>query len=71
MAEIHFDEYGLIPEFPEEIIDAQVKYWNIIKPYLDKMTMTEARAFLFYINFDADMSAYIIRRRVGKRKPIK
>lgn len=68
MKEIHFNEYGMIPEFPKEIADAQLKYWDVIKPYLDKMTMTEARAFLFYINFDADMSVYMIRRSMEKRK---
>ena len=68
MKEIHFNEFGLLPDYPQELHDAQREYWRTIEPYLDKMTMTEARAMLFYVNMDCDMSAYLIMRGIKARE---
>ena len=66
--ELKFNEFGMIPDYPQELIDAQMKYWDAIKPYLDSLSMTEARAMLFYINMDCEMSRYLILRGISVRK---
>jgi len=63
-----FNNYGNIPKFPQELYDAQQKYFNTIKPYLDKLSIVEVRAFQFYTDMSPLYSVYILTRQVDARK---
>jgi hypothetical protein len=67
MEKIVFNEYGN-PKIPQEIFDAQNTYMGIIRPYLDNISLIEARAMLYFLNMDLHISEYILRRQVEVRK---
>ena len=58
----------MIPDFPEEINKARNAYWEVVKPYLDAMSMVEVRAFEYYINMDDCISGYLLRRASKMKK---
>jgi hypothetical protein len=63
-----FNRYGNIPTIPQEIRDAQYKYFETIKPYLDKMSIVEVRAFQYYTDISLEYSTYILTRQMIARK---
>ena len=65
--EIHFNEYGSLT-LPNEIFEARIKYWKVIEPYLDKMSVVEVRAFEMYVNMGMELAGYILRRQSKERK---
>lgn len=63
-----FNEYGNIPEIPQDIMEAQNAYMRVLKPHLDKMTIIEAKAFIWNIGMDGHFAVYILTRQVNLRK---
>jgi len=63
-----FNEHGNVMEFPDDLFKAQQEYFNVLKKHLDQMTILEVRAFCYYINLNAEVAAYIVRRQLDMRK---
>lgn len=62
-----FNKYGNA-FLPDEVHQAQLEYFSIIEKYLDKMSLLEARAFLWYINLDGLLAGYLLRRQSKESK---
>lgn len=67
MRMVVFNKYGNAT-VPDEVWEAQRKYFDVLKKYLDDMSILEVRAFIEYVDIKADMAAYIIRRQLKIRK---
>lgn len=63
-----FDRYGNVPNLPEEIWEAKNRYFNVIEKHLNKMPIVEVKAFLLYINMEAEIAGYILRRQAALRR---
>jgi hypothetical protein len=65
---IKINEYGVITNFPQEICAAQYKYFDVIKPYLDSLSIVEVRTMEHYCTMDFCFAEYILRRNFEKAK---
>lgn len=63
-----FNEYGNFLGERQDISQAQMAYMTVLRPYLEKMTIVEVKAFFRDVSMDSEFAEYILGRQVRLRK---